>query len=411
MKLSKQEVIDKILSFNYKELAHWIKARLHGDDRYFPIYEGYETNLSEFLTESFTHIRDTKFRDNFLDILNQLAAELTSYSQDQANKEAEYIYELLSLCGSIKEFENKDTLYEIALDGKLKGIKAYDIDLHQLLLSTLASYHVAGDYKFWVQQMYDDSNKYSANAAFYALLNRGFRLDILFEHIWVFIDRFKGEIDLELGIRALVNDYGKEEIIKRFKGIEEILSREQKEAVNNAFIESIRETVYQLDGKPKREPRYALVSSRQRVGMPTPRYETGTSLKKETAEIFKSTGFDVEPDRVIAGHSIDIFAEKKKNVGKRYKCWLCFCDPGDRKVGKRKVLHLYPIREAVWRELMKKNHDYIYDKCGLMIISEKGFTRGAVEAAKDHKIELKTPDQLTSQLIDFKENHEKLTQS
>ena len=214
MTLSKQQVIDKILSFNYKELYKWMKARLHGDDPHFPIYEGYELNLSEFLAESFNHIKDETFRENFLEILSDLTNELRGYTGVQIEKNKDYIYELLSLCGSVKKFENKSALYRMARSGKFKEFKAYDLELHQLLLTVLASYRVTGDYESWIEQMMDNSNKYYANAAFYALLNRKYDLDFLFDHIGIFIDRFTGEIDLELGIEALIDDYGAREIVE-----------------------------------------------------------------------------------------------------------------------------------------------------------------------------------------------------
>ena len=61
--------------------------------------------------------------------------------------------------------------------------------------------------------------------------------DILFENIAFFIDKFKGEIELEWGIEALVDEYGKKEIVERFKAIGTKLSQVQKEAVNMAFKE------------------------------------------------------------------------------------------------------------------------------------------------------------------------------
>lgn len=237
VKSSKQEVMNKILSFKYDELADWVKARLHGDDRYFPIHEGYETNLSEFLVESFTHIKDEKFRENFLEILNDLTTELWAFTPEQVENDRNYVYELLSLCGAVKQFENKSTLYRVARSSKLKGYYAYDLELHQLLLTVLASYQTAGDHEFWIEQMLDDSNKYYANAAFYALLNRKYDLDILFRNIGTFINRFKGEIDLELGIEALIEEYNVKEIVKRFKKIEPKLSNQQKRAINEAFVE------------------------------------------------------------------------------------------------------------------------------------------------------------------------------
>ena len=246
MSLSEKEVIEKILSFDYKELFDWIKARLQGNDRHFPVYEGYETNLSKFLSQAFHHIENKRFRKNFLDILHDLTAELCGCSGDKVIENKEYVYELLSLCGRIKDFERKDTLYRVARSGKLKGIYVNNKELHLMLLRAMASFKVSGNHEFWVGQMHDGSNKYYANAAFYALANRKFRLDILFGHIGVFIDRFMGEVDIQLGICALINDYGKEEIVKRFKGLAYLLSRKQKEAVNNAFINARYGPVYRL---------------------------------------------------------------------------------------------------------------------------------------------------------------------
>jgi hypothetical protein len=237
MVLSKKETIDKILSFDYEELAAWIRSRLYGDDKYFPVYEGYEPNLSEFLSEAFLHIKNETFRENFLEILADLTTGLWGYTKDKKKVEGnkEYIYELLTLCGSIKKFSNKDTLYRIARSGKLKGVEVFGLELHQLLLTALASYQVTGDYDFWVEQMKDNSNKYYANAAFYAFVNRKFSLDNIFKHIVIFIDRFKGQIDLVWGFRALINGYGASEVMERFKRIAPKLSPEQKEAVNQAL--------------------------------------------------------------------------------------------------------------------------------------------------------------------------------
>jgi hypothetical protein len=400
MKRTKKQVIDKILSFNYEELARWVKSRLHGDDKYFPIYEGYETNLSEFLTETYENIKDEKFRDNFLEILNDLTTDLSGYSPEEVKKEAEYIYELLSLCASIKQFENTDILYEIAVSGDLKGVKAFDLELHQLILSTLASFNLAGDYEFWLEQMRDDSNKYYANAAFYALLSRGFSLDILFGHIDVFIDRFKGEIDLELGIQALINDYGKEEIIRRFKGIDEKLSGEQKEAVNNALVESGYDAVYQLKRPRDSVSRQqSILSSLQKVSQSAPQYGTTTLLEEMAIGVFKRMGYDVELNRVIAGHSINILFKKKKKHGDRYEGRLCFFDEGDRNVGKNKINRLGPIIQTIWNELQKESNRDRYDHLQLVVISKKGFTKGAIEAAKTYRIELRTVGQLVDELI------------
>jgi hypothetical protein len=249
MELSRQETIKKILSFNYEQLYKWIFSRLHGDDGHFPIYEGHDPNLSKFLSEAFHYIDSKIFRDNFLKILDDLITQLQGYSKKEVKEDKDYIYELLSLCGRIEVLRGKSTLYRIALTGKLKGVKSYDKDLHLMLLRAMASYQVAGNYQFWIGQMYDESNKYYANAAFYALLGRNM-LDILFKHIGVFIERFKGEISLFLGIMALINDYSREEIFKRFRGIEENLSAEQKAAVNHAFFNLGYDALYHIPHIP-----------------------------------------------------------------------------------------------------------------------------------------------------------------
>jgi hypothetical protein len=398
--LSKQEVIDKILSFNYEELANWIRSRLQGDDRYFPVYEGYEPNLSEFLAEAFQHIKNETFRENFLEILGDLTTELWGFTRGKKKIEEnkDYIYELLTLCGSIKKFKNKNTLYRIARSGKLRGLKGHGLELHQLLLTTLASYHVAGDYHFWIEQMNDHSNKYYANAAFYALLNRKYDLDIVFKHIVTFIDRFRGEINLVWGIRALINKYGKEEVSEKFRQIESKLSQDQKEAVNNAFIKADYTAIYKPAAAAEYELKYKPSDQlMQKISEPTPRYETTLTLQDKVGEIFERMGFEVEFNCQMAGYSIDIFIKKKKTFGDKYECYICHCHEGEQRVNKDEVNHLLAVREAV-------------DGCDAIIISKKGFTKDAVEMAGEHGIELKTLHDLEDDLKNFYSHMEKFTQ-
>ncbi|NIM16972.1 MAG: hypothetical protein GTO45_33810 [Candidatus Aminicenantes bacterium] len=284
MELTKQQVIDKILSFNYAQLAEWIKARLHGNDKYFPVYLGHEPNLSEFLSDAFHHIKDEKFRDNFLEILGDLTNQLRRFSRTQIEESKEYINELLFLCGNIKQFDNKASIMEIAVSGEFKGIKIGESDLHAKLLTTLASHKIAGTCNFWIDQLMDNSNKRYANPAFYAIKDYP---DKLFEHISVFIDKYKGEAELVLGIMSLLNEYGKKEVFNRFKSIEAKLSIEQKEAVNEAFNKANYEAVYKLDAKPEQadiEPEYKVDAPQvQYVGMPSVTYEEAASKKTAAA--------------------------------------------------------------------------------------------------------------------------------
>jgi len=396
MELSKKQVIDKILSFSYAELAQWIQARLHGDDNYFPVYLGHEPNLAEFLIDTFDHIKDEKFRENFLEILGDLTKELFKFSMKQIEESKEYISELLFLCGNIKRFENLDTLMEIAVSGKFKGIDIdEETDLHAELLTTLASYRMAGTYEFWLEQLLDDSNKYYANPAFYALKDYP---DKLFEHITVFIDKFNGEFELQLGIMALINEYGKKEVIKKFKEIKSKLSLEQKKAVNHAFKESDYPPVYKLHEEPGKEIQYSPAPPQlQYVRTPTPAYDALDNLKESSAEIFKLMGFEVELNRKIADYSIDLFTKREKNFTPSYECWICKCDTTNRNVSKKTVDDFTAEWEPVKKEMQKKTND----DCQAMIISGKGFTKTAVQAAKIQKIVLKTYNQLLSDLNAF----------
>jgi hypothetical protein len=168
------------------------------------------------------------------------------------------INELLFLCGNIKQFDNKAALMEIAVSGEFKGIKIGESDLRAKLLTTLASYKIAGTCKFWIEQLLDNSNKRYANPAFYALKDYPAKL---YEHISVFIDKYKGEAELVLGIMSLLNEYGKKAVAKRFRSIEAKLSIEQKEAINEAFNKANYESVYKLDLKPEKaniEPGYKI---------------------------------------------------------------------------------------------------------------------------------------------------------
>jgi len=398
MSQSKQEVIEKILSFSYDELKNWIRSRLHGDDGHFPIYEGYETNLSDFLADAFRHINNKTFKENFLEILDGLVSELKKYSPNEIEQEKYYIYELLSLCGSVKKFNNKSTLYKLAKSGKFKPYKLRDTDLHLVLLTTLLSYRIGGNYRFWIEQMQDDSNKYYANAAFYALLKQGFRLDILFDHIGTFIDRFKGGIELVFGIEAFFDDYEPKKIYSMFKKIESRLSKEQKEAVNNAFKEAGYDPVYEPDAAAEKERKYIPAPPQvQYIHAPTPRYDALAILKESSAEIFKLMGFEVEINHKIADRVIDLFAKRKKSFTPSYECWVCRCDTTNRKVSNKTVNDFY----AVWEPVKKELENQTRDDCRAMIISGKGFTKTAINAAHEKYIVLKTYNELLSDLNTF----------
>ena len=402
-----QKIITKILSFTYGELENWIRSRLHGNDSYFSTYLGHETNLRGLLADAFHHINNERFRDNFIEILEKLISELKGYSTEKIDQNKEYIYELVTLCRRIETLGNKSTLFKIAKSGKLKPFKIHDTDLHLVLLTTLQTFKRGGNYKFWIEQMKDDSNKYYANAAFYALLKHGYRLDILFKYMGTFIDRFKGGIELAFGIEALF-DYGEpEKIYEMFKKIESQLSLEQKEEVNNALIESGYDPAYRFDTAVKKELHYKPSTPQlQFIGEPTPQYEPTGNLQDRLAEIFKLMGFQVELNREIAGHTIDLLIKKKKSFSDKYECWIGICRQGKRKIGKDFVHEFYPNGQVIMEELKKHG----FDDCRTVIVSEKGFTKEAIKAAEVYGIELKTLDRLLSDLKRFHFQQKKLVQ-
>ncbi len=393
--MTKQEAIAKILSFNYKELSDWMYWRLCGSDKYFPVYEGHEPNLSEFLIDAFKYIKNERFRDKFIEVLGDLAGKLGQFTNHQIEASKEYISELLFLCGNIKQFEEKHILLEIATKGRLKGYMVGESDLHAELLATLASYRIAGTCEFWIDQLLDDSNKRYAISAFYALQDYP---DTLFEYMGIFIEKFKGEVELVLGIMSLVNKLGLNETVKRFRRIESQLSFKQKEAVNHVFEELKYSKPYKISPEPDKESIYKPVKpALSMVGEKKVEYRTAKTLIHKAGEIFERMGFEVEFNRQMAGHSIDIFIKKKKTFGNKYECYICQCREEKRKVNKDEVNHFMAVREAV-------------EGCEAIIISKKGFTKDAVEMAGEHGIELKTLHDLEDDLKNFYSRMEKFTQ-
>ena len=407
MTILKEEAVDKILSFSFEELKEWMHSRLQGHDKYFPLLPESEANTTQFLVDSFRAVKSEKYRKNFIKILSELIEQLKNLSRKEIEESKNYISRLLLLCGKIKQFKNKNPLLEIAVTGKFKGINLQGSDLHTRLLMTMGSHKFVGTCEFWLQQLLDDSNKNYAFPAFFALSNYP---DLLFDNIAVYIDKFKGETELVWAIMMLIEKYGKEEVVKRFNYIDSKLSLKQKEAVDWAFIDAGYDPVY----KPGRADddcnrlKNKFASPRiQRINMSNPGYES-ISLEKEAGRIFKAMGYEVQYNRCFAGHQIDVFIKRKKIIGDKYECWVCFCDNGNQKVKKNAVDRLYHTWNIVKKELAKKSN--LYSDCQAMFISRKGFTRGAVEAAKKYWIRLKTVEQLISDWRDFINTQKKLSQ-
>lgn len=404
MAQAKEEAITKILSFNYAQLEDWMRSRLYGDDKYFSLYSGYETNLSGFLANAFAHIKDDKFRYDFLEILHDMVVRLKKFSKVEIEEEKEYIYELLSLCADIKRFEKQLTLMEIAESGKFKGIEVGEQDLHLVLLTTLQSFQLGGNYRFWIAQMEDDSNKYYTNAAFFALLKHRYSLDILFKHIKTFIDRFKDDILLSVGIEAMFDYHDPQEISRRFKKLKRQLSRGQREAINNAFTRAGYTAPYKrfpgIDIPVVYGPIAAGVSL---VREKTSDEEVKKYLLKKAAEIFREMGFLVDTDYRDAGQAVALFIKRKRAFVDKYECYVCECGNDERKVNKNEIRLLSTLRELVRKELEEQKSNCT--GCDAIYIALMGFTKGAIDLATEKGIILKTITELERELEEGSKKH------
>lgn len=404
MTILKEEIVDRILSFSYKELKEWIHSRLQGHDKYFPLLPESELNTTQFLVDSFSEVKGEKYRKNFIKILYGLIEQLKNLSGKEIEESKDYISKLLLLCGKIKQFKNKNPLVEIAVTGKFKGINPGGSDLHTRLLMTMSSNKIVGTREFWLRQFLDDSNKYYAYPAFFALSNYP---DLLFDNIAVYIDKFKGETELVWAIMLLIEKYEKEEIVRRFNFIEPKLSIKQKEAVDWASIDAGYGPVYKLGRTDSNELQNKFTSPRiQWISQTNPGYDA-ISLEKKAGRIFKAEGYEVKYNRCFANHKIDLFIKQKKTVSSEYESWICICDGGNRKVRKNDIDRLYHTREIVRKELVKESN--LYADCQAMYISGKGFTKGAIKAARVYGIELRTIEQLITDWRDFINTQEKLS--
>jgi len=229
---SKEEKVKKILSLTKVGLSSWIKKRLKGNDPYFAIYVGYEPDLSGFIADAFKYIENKDFRKNFIDTLDSLVKELGGYSKDKTKRNKGYIYELLTLCGYIDDFANISNsipcLIDITNSDKLKGITVCEAELQLVILNVLATIGAGDVNDFWLEKMMDNSNRYYANIAFYALLEKKCNIKVILENIHILIDSFFGELELELSIWSLLDRYNSKVIYDYFKENERKLSSMQK---------------------------------------------------------------------------------------------------------------------------------------------------------------------------------------
>lgn len=250
--IQSQEVIEKIASLNYGDLHRWIKNRLEGKDELFGISKEEERRKFELIAKAYGRLCGkgllgendftiTKFNPIMELLIEKLRNIEVNRKRIEENKE--YIYELISLFERIPDFKLKSFLYEFARDGNFKGIKAYDdieeTDLHRVILCGLATHRTLGDQNWWIDQIINDQkNKWYVGISFYALLNRGYRLDIILDikPFKIFIDIFKEDKkELESCIEAIFNGYGKEPVLNQLRNIDEKLTGDQRAAVKSVL--------------------------------------------------------------------------------------------------------------------------------------------------------------------------------
>ncbi len=394
--------IDKLLSFKYEELASRVNSILHGDDKDFPGADTCKSIGAEFLTDAYENILDYKSRNNFLEILHDLVDELSGYSLEKIKKEAGYIYQLLSLCAGIKKFEDTDILYEIAVSGDLKGVKAGDMELHQVLLKTLASFKLSGDYEFWFNQLRGTSNKYYAYEAIHALIKREYRLDIIFRGIEMFIARFKDSWILFIWVFDLLKYYEADKIINHLKAIEYKLTDKQKESVDKAFIIKGCSPLFQVSQLV--EPVFMELRKLSSLNYPgiieevNSLYQSTVPLAEKVIKVLNWMDFKVELNLEVQGQSIAAFIKKKNMSDRFHEYWVCFFEEGKQKTVKDKVLEAYQLTGALKKDLEKKSTREKYDDFRCLVVSERGFTKAALKLQEKYSIDLLTVDELFSSI-------------
>jgi WD40 repeat protein/DNA polymerase III delta prime subunit len=130
------------------------------------------------------------------------------------------------------------------------------------------------------------------------------------------------------------------------------------------------------------------------------KYKKGKEFEQKVGYIFDLMGFHVEfnRERETAGNEIDIFLKKKKRLGNKYEYYICECKAWNKKVGIDIVNKFNYLRVGVEDKLKEEK---LARSCEAIIVSPKGFTEPAKEAADTNGIILNTYDELFSQLMNF----------
>jgi len=236
---NRKKDIDKIEKFTYEELHKWIESRLQGNDEHFPIKEKEKKKKFQLIVTAYQSIEDKDFRTcKFNPIMNTLMDEMTyiSVSKKRIEENKEYIFEVVNLFGQIRDFRDKSFLYDFAREGNFKGIEAYDMDLHHLILKALACNKAVGDYDFWIEQSND---KRYVRTVYNAMLNKDYRLDIIMriEPFKIYLDSFVNDNvdELKSAFAKMVETHGIKSFLIQFVSICDLLNVDRIKVIIRAI--------------------------------------------------------------------------------------------------------------------------------------------------------------------------------
>jgi WD40 repeat protein len=118
--------------------------------------------------------------------------------------------------------------------------------------------------------------------------------------------------------------------------------------------------------------------------------DPAAQFEKDTAQLYRLMGYEMEVNKSIAGSQIDIFLTVKNPIGVSY--YIVECKHWEKNLSKSVVDEVENNLKAVQKE---------YPGCRAIIVAKTGFARQAKEYAEKLNITTKTYDELLREIIDF----------
>jgi hypothetical protein len=394
-----KEQLEWLETRRYPALEKWVLSMLRDNESY-PLFISLDAiTPSGILQNFFERSKNNDFKSKLKRIIIGL---VNDWRMDRDPDTM--LFELTILVGHLSITRARSKLLSLVKEGYLRNRKWRGIDLHFHLLRVLAGLKLSTDLKLVIQRDFD-SPAYAPIlfTSSWLLSEKGFFFTI--ELLDRFIDLHKKhprQMEFYPPMRTFFKRFGVSNLKKYYKMIKNKLSPENV----RYFRDCLEETgfgIHFIEEPEDREERgvttnyLPLTSQLEYVRVPIPIYDNLTTLKESSADIFKLMGFEVEINREIAGWWLDIFARRKKSFTSSYECWICKCDTTNRNVSKKTVDDFYGVWEPVKNEL----ENQAYDDSQSMIITGKGFTKTAIQAAQEKHIVLKTYNQLLVDLTTF----------